>query len=114
MKPLLLPMMLGALLLVGACQKSPEDQRADDLRAAARVQAKAVTDQAGSVATAMDKQAADLGGQAKTAGGFTGERLKTRSDALEREADIVKRQGEARAQAIKDTAKAQAESIHSR
>jgi hypothetical protein len=114
MKPSLLPMTLGALLVLGACQKSPEDQRAADLRDAARVQARAVTDQAQAEAGALDKQAKDLDGQGKAAGGFTGERLETRSDALAREADIVKRQGAARARAIEDAAKAQAEAIHSR
>ena len=114
MKTMLLPMMLGALLLLGACQKSPAEQRAADLREAARAQAKAVTERAGSEAAAMDKQAKDLDGQAKAAGGFTGERLNTRSGALSREADIVKRQGDAQARAIEDTAKAQAEVVHSR
>jgi hypothetical protein len=104
----------GALLMLAACQKHPEDQRAAALQEAARDQAAAVKGQAGVEAAGLAKDAAALREQAAKAGGYTGQRLETRSRALAKESDIVKRQGEARAKAIEDAAKAQAEAIKSR
>ena len=65
-------------------------------------------------AQSLDRNAQALDTQGKQAGGFTGERLKVEAEASKKEAEIVKRQGEARAEATVEVARGQAKAIRSR
>jgi hypothetical protein len=106
--------LMVACLALAACNKSPADKQADAIEKTAADHASQIRQQASAQASGLDQQAKTLHDQAQTAGGFTGERLKVQGDALAKEADIVKRQGEAQADAATKGAAAQAETIRSR
>ena len=103
MRPLLAAIIV---LAVAACQRTVEEQAADELRNDARQQGASIENQAASEADRLQQQASDLENEANQAGGMTGERLKVRADALNDEAKIVRRQADMQADAIKESADA--------
>lgn len=76
--------------------------------------AQRVTDASRAQADSLDQQAQQLKAQAKEAGGYTGERLTVRADALAREAAIVDKQGRTKAAALREAADAQAKQVAAR
>jgi len=106
--------LLIAAACVAGCSKSPQDQQADRLRAAADAKAQQIRDQAAPQIQAMNDQSKALAAQAKSTGGYTGERLKVQADSLSRQADILDKQARAQADATREAADAQAKQIASR
>lgn len=114
MKYAILPAVAAFSMLAACAQQSPADANAAAMVDAAERQADGIESAADKEADALKNQADQLEAQASNAGGYTGERLKTRANALDREADIIEDQGEAKADAIEDAAKAEANRIKAR
>ncbi|GAA4033224.1 hypothetical protein GCM10022281_11260 [Sphingomonas rosea] len=103
-----------ALLLLAACQRTPQEQQIHDIKAQADERADAVEQAADGRADPMDAQAKALREQAKQVGGYDGKRLEVQADALEKEADLTRAQGNDRGDAIRAEADAKAKALESR
>ena len=101
-------------LAVGACQRTPEQQQADQARSDARERGALIENQADSEADQLQQQAAELENEANQAGGMTGERLKVRAEALKDEAKIVRKQADKQADAIEESTDARIKASESR
>lgn len=102
------------MLLMVACQRTPEQQQADKLRSDAQQRGAAIENQAGIQADRLQQQANSLEAGAKQAGGYTGQRLQVRADALSKEAKIIRKQAAMKAEAMKETADAKIKTSESR
>jgi hypothetical protein len=102
------------IALATACQRTPEQQQADQLRADAQQRGTAIENHADAEADRLGQQADDLYNQSNLAGGYTGQRLKVRADALAKEAKIVRKQAAMQAGAIKEAADARIKATESR
>jgi hypothetical protein len=111
MRPLMVLAMVG---LTVACQRTPEQQRADQLRSEAQQRGGAIENQADTQADRLQQQADALNNEAERAGGLTGERLKVRADALAKEAKIIRKQADMQADAIKESTDAGIKASESR
>lgn len=100
-----------ALVLPGCGPADPREQRIDNIQDQAAAEAQAIADSAGNEATRMRTEADTLAARAGTSTGYDAERLETRVEALRKEAKIVERQAEAKAQAVKDRAKAEVSTL---
>lgn len=104
---------LSAILLA-ACTQSPEQKQATEVEQRADAQADALKRDASLRAGMLENQAGALANEADRAGGFEGQKLDTRADALKQEARIVEQQGDARADAVESQGEATAKAIRSR
>lgn len=104
----------AVLVAASACQRTPEQQHVDALRNAASQQGAAIENQADGQADRLQQQASDLQNQAAQAGGMTGERLRIRADALERESKVIRKQADMQADAINEDADARIKASKSR
>lgn len=105
---------LVAIALTAACQRTPEQQQTDKLRADARQRAAAIENRADIEAGRLDQQADVLDNQAQLTGGYSGQRLQVRADALTKEAKIVRKQAGLQADAVKESADARIKASQSR
>ena len=112
MRPL--PFLAIFLSVATGCQRTPEQEQADNVRSIARQQGASIENRAGTEADRLEQQAAILENEAKQAGGMTGQRLKVRADALNQEAKIIRKQADKQAEAIKETADARIKASESR
>lgn len=103
-----------AVLALAACNKTPTEREAEAVSEAGRVRAEGVRERASDEASALDDRAKRLSAKAKTAGGYTGDRLDTQADAAAEEADIVRKQGRLQAESVEEAANAQAKAVRSR
>ena len=97
-----------------ACQRTAEQQQADQLRKTAEQQGATIEKQAAVEANRLQQEAATLKNEAEQAGGMTGERLKVRADALNKEAKIIQKQADMQTDAIRESAHAQIKASKSR
>lgn len=102
------------LVLMAACHRTPQQQQADELRSDAQERGAAIQNEADSQADRLQQQAKGLEAGSKQAGGYTGQRLQVRADALSREAKILRKQGDMKAEAMKETADAKIKTAESR
>lgn len=102
------------LMSLGGCERTAQDTQAEGLRTAADKEATQLTAEFQSEATALGQQSRQFHTQAKQAGGYTGERLEVQADALDREGEILLKQGRAKAAAVREAADAQAKHIAAR
>lgn len=103
---------LPAVLLVSACGPGdPREARIDNIEDVAEAQADALEDAAANEAGVLLTDAEMLDAQAATVNGFEAARIKARAHALREEAKLVKQQGEARARAARDKARAEVSAI---
>ena len=107
-------LLFGVLSLATACQRTPEQQHADNLQTDARQRGAAIENQANAEADRLQQQASDLQNEANQAGGMTGERLRVRADALNRESKIIRKQADMQADAIKESTDARIKASESR
>ena len=107
-------LIMAMLASMAACQRTPEQQQADNLRSDARQRADLIENRADVEADRLHQQASDLQNQAGQAGGMTGERLRIRANALDQEAKLVRKQGDMQADAIKEDADARIKASKSR
>jgi hypothetical protein len=102
------------IVLLAGCQRTPEQQHADQLRSSAHEQAGTIENQAENQADEFQQQADALNNQANAAGGYTGKRLQVRADALSKEGKLVRKQANMRADAVKEAADARIKASASR
>lgn len=106
---------LPAALLVpslAACgPQTPEQAQIANIEDAARAEAETIRSASGNEAAAIRAEADTIAGQAEIANGFEAERLKTRAEALRKEAGIIERHADARVRAVKDRARADVSAI---
>lgn len=103
-----MPMLLG----LAACgQQDPEAARIDNIQDMADAEARAIRAETGNEVGNMRAAAEALMDRAEGANGFDAERLKTRAEALRKEARIIERQGAAQIRAVKDKARAETSAI---
>lgn len=107
-------LILAVLTLAAACQRTPEQQQADEQRSEAEQRSSAIKNRADNEADRLQQRGAALRAGAKQAGGLTGERLRVRGEALAKEAKIVRKQGHMQADAIKEDAEARIKTSESR
>ena len=105
---------LGIIFLLAACQRTPEQQQNDKLREDAQRRGADIENRADTQADRLEAQAQVLEDQAQEAGGFTGQRLKVRADALAKEARIIRKQADMQADAIRQSADAEVKASESR
>jgi hypothetical protein len=102
----------AALLgLAGCGPQTPEQARIDNIQDAASAEAEAIESASKNQIGQIRGEAETLAGQAAIANGFDAERLKTRAEALNKEAKIVERHAEAQVQAVRDRARADVSAI---
>jgi hypothetical protein len=99
------------LLLAGCGPQTPEQAQISNIQQAARNEADAIKSTAGNEAAAMRAEADTIIGQAEIANGFDAQRLKTRAEALRKEARIVERHADAQVRAVNDRARADVSAV---
>ena len=102
------------MLVMVACHRTPEQQQADKLRSDAQERGAAIENEADSQADRLEQQGNALEADAKQAGGYTGQRLQVRADALSKEAKIIRKQADRKAQAMEETTDAKIKTSESR
>jgi len=107
-------LVLAVFTSMAACQRTPEQQQADAVRTDARQRAAATENQADVQADRLQQQASDLQNQAAQAGGMTGERLRIRANALDQESQVIRKQGDMQADAVREDADARIKASKSR
>jgi protein involved in sex pheromone biosynthesis len=105
---------VGIIFLLAGCQRSPEQQQNDKLREDAQQRGADIEKRADAQANRLEAQAQVLDNEAQQAGGYTGQRLNVRADALAKEAKIIRKQAGMQADAIKESADAQVKASESR
>lgn len=105
---------VSLIALVTSCQRSPEQQQADNLRSEARLRGAEIVNHADGEADRLQEQASALENEAQRSGGLTAERLRVRSDAATKEAKIVRKQANMKAEAIKEGTDARIKASESR
>ena len=97
-----------------ACQRTAEQQQADELRSNAEQRAATIEEQAAVEANRLEQEASTLENDAEQVGGMSGERLKVRADALNKESKIIEKQADMQAEAIKESTDARIKASESR
>jgi len=100
------PSLLLGLMLAGCGPQTPEQAAIANIQEAASAEADALHSAAQNQTAKIEAEADTLAQQAELANGFEAERLRTRAEALRKEAKIVERHGEAQVQAVRDRARA--------
>ena len=105
---------IAMIALTLACQRTAEQQHADNVRSDARQRGATIENRADTQADRLQQQASDLQNQATQAGGMTGERLRIRANALDQESKVIRRQAHMQADAIREDADARIKASKSR
>lgn len=103
-----------ALLLLAACSRTPQEQQIHDIKAEADTRADAIESEGDRQADPLDSQAKGLRERAKQVAGYDGKRLEIKAEALEKQADLAREQGEDRAEAVRAEANAKVKALESR
>lgn len=111
MRSWITPAAFLGLLLPGCGPQTPEQAQIANIQDAARAEADSIRSASGNEAAAMRAEADTIAGQAEIANGFDAQRLKTRAEALRKEARIVERHADARVRAVNDRARADASAV---
>jgi hypothetical protein len=111
MRASLWPLLAAASLLAGCGPSDPRAERIENIQDMADAEAHDIEAVAGNEVGNMRMEAETLEQRAEVSNGFDAERLKTRADALRKEAKIVERQAEAQARAVRDRARAEVSTI---
>jgi uncharacterized membrane protein YqiK len=104
---------VGIASLGGCTSSDPKERAADAIESNASAQAHDIQSAAAQRAEVLQNQSSELAAQADKAGGYQGQSLDVRADALKKESNIIKEQAAAQADAIKTAGKAQAKAIRS-
>jgi hypothetical protein len=94
------------LMLAGCGPQTPEQAQIANIHDAAAAEAEVIESASSNQIAQIRGEADTLSGQAELANGFDAERLRTRAEALRKEAKIVERHGKAQVQAVRDRARA--------
>lgn len=97
--------MMG-VMLAGCGPQTPEQARIDNIQDMAEAEADALESASKNQIGQIEARADTIGAQAEVAKGYEAERLKTRAEALRKDAEIIERQAKAKVQAVRDRARA--------
>ena len=111
MRSWIVPTALLGLMGAGCAPQTPEQARIDNIEDAADAEADTIESASKNQIGRIRAEADTLSGQAELANGFDAERLRTRAEALEKEAKIVERHAKAQVQAVRDRARADVSAI---
>ena len=106
MRSWIAPSVLLGGLLTGCGPQTAEQAAIANIQHAAAAEAEALQSAAQNQTAGIEAEADTLSQQAELANGFEAERLRTRAEALRKEAKIVERHGKAQVQAVRDRARA--------
>jgi hypothetical protein len=104
---------LGLATLGGCTSSDPKERAADAIESNASAQASEIKAAAAQRAEVLQNQSSQLAAEADKAGGYQGQSLDVRADALRKESNIVKAQAAAQADAVKAAGDARAKAIRS-
>jgi hypothetical protein len=104
---------LGVATVGGCTSNDPKERAADAIESNASAQASEIKAAAEQRAEVLLNQSSQLASEADNAGGYQGQSLDVRADALKKESNIVKAQAAAQADAIKTAGNARAKAIRS-
>lgn len=107
---------IGFLVIasVGGCTSSdPKERAADAIESNASAQASEIKAAAAQRVEVLQNQSSQLAAEAEQVGGYQGQSLSVRSEALKKESAIVKAQAAAKADAVKSAGDARAKAIRS-
>jgi hypothetical protein len=114
MKTIILATAILGIASLGGCSSSdPKERAADAIESNASAQASEIKAAAAQRAEVLQNQSSQLASEADKAGGYQGQSLDVRSDALRKESKIIKAQAAAQADAIKTAGDARAKAIRS-
>jgi len=105
---------VAAALSLAACSTDPTEVQADAIEAAGDNRADAVQADANARSQALISQAETIEAEAAQATGYTRKQLEVRSEALRKEANLIRKQGNAQGDAIETRAEADAKDLRSR
>lgn len=102
------------LAALGACSSNdPKERAADAIESNASAQASGIRQAAAQRAEVLQNQSSQLAAEADKTGGYQGQTLDVRSEALRKESNIIKAQAAAQADAVKSAGDARAKAIRS-
>lgn len=104
---------LGMAMVGGCTSRDPKERAADAIEANASAQASEIKAAAAQRAEVLQNQSSQLASDADKAGGFQGQTLNVRAEALRKESKIIKAQAAAQADAVKTAGDARAKAIRS-
>ena len=104
---------IGIAALGGCTSSDPKERAADAIESNASAQAGEIKAEAAQRAAVLLNQSSELASQADNAGGYEGQTLDVRAEALKKESAIIKAQAEAQADAIKTAGAGRAKAIRS-
>lgn len=99
------------LMLAACAQPTPQEQEADRIKDAAEAQADQIEAEADNRAATLETQAAEMVNASGVGGSYDAQMAKVRSDALKKEAELVKEKAAAQAKAVRDQGQAQASAV---
>ncbi len=102
------------LMLAACAQPTPQEQEADRIKDAAEAQADQIEAEADNRAATLETQAAEMVNASNASGvggSYDAQMAKVRSDALKKEAELVKEKAAAQAKAVRDQGQAQASAV---
>ncbi|WP_293882488.1 hypothetical protein [Sphingomonas sp.] len=99
--------------LSGCTSSDPKERAADAIESNASAQAHEIQAAAAQRAEVMSNQSGQLASEADNAGGYQGQSLDVRADALKKESRIIEAQAAAQADAVKTAGAARAKAIRS-
>jgi hypothetical protein len=111
MRSWIAPVALLGLTLAGCGPQTPEQARIDNIQDAATAEAEAIESASKNQIARIRADGDTLSQQAEIANGFDAERLRTRAEALRKDAKIVEQHAEAQVQAVRDRARADVSAI---
>jgi hypothetical protein len=106
MRSWIAPAALLGLALAGCGPQTPEQAAIANIQDAATAEAEAIESASKNQIGQIRAEADTLAGQAAIANGFEAERLRTRAEALRKDAKIVERHADAQMRAVRDRARA--------
>ncbi|AYJ86246.1 hypothetical protein D3Y57_10065 [Sphingomonas paeninsulae] len=114
MKTIIFTTVICGIASLGGCTSNdPKERAADAIESNASAQASEIKATAAQRAEVLQNQSSQLATEADKAGGYQGQTLNVRADALKKESHIVKAQASAQADAVKAAGDAQAKAIRS-
>lgn len=105
---------LPPLLLLAACSTDPTERAADQVEDAAGARAKAMREAAEAQASQLSNSANAIMANVTDTAGYDARVAKTRADALNEEARLIRERGRAQAEATESAGEAEADAVRAR
>ena len=109
--PILSVLSLATIGTAGCSQPTPQQREAQQIRDAADAQADAIEANADDAAARLEAEAAAMLEKAGQGGGYDSQRANLYADAKRADADLLRRQADAKARAVRDAGQARASAL---